>query len=98
MERTACRAACEILDEIEKLSRAEEKIRFKKNALIESLRHLGEEDWDWIPIKQASILLSMSDSFVYQKANEGKISSKYIGSGLRVRRSEIMEIDDKYPA
>ena len=98
MEKEYTKYACEILNEINKLTRAEEKIRSRKNELIESLRHVGEEGWDWIPVKDAAKLLTMSDSYVYQRINKGNLSNKYIGSDVRVRRSEIMEINDKYSA
>jgi excisionase family DNA binding protein len=98
MKENENRAVCEILDELARLSSEERKIQSRRDELMESLRHAGEEEWDWISVKEAASLLQMSTCYVYNQVNAGVLSTKRLGSVVRVRKSEVMAINDKYPA
>lgn len=70
----------------------------EKQKLYEQLASAGNEDYDWISVKQAARILDISEGVIYYKINNGELQTKRIKSAIRVRKSEILAIDDKYNA
>lgn len=67
-----------------------------KRELYERLEKAGTEDYDWISVQAAAQILGVSVGTVYNKINNGKLQTRRIESSVRVRKSQIMQIDDKY--
>lgn len=67
-----------------------------KRELYERLEKAGTEDYDWISVQAAALILGVSVGTIYNKINSGKLQTRHIESSVRVRKSQIMQIDDKY--
>ena len=67
-----------------------------KRELYEQLEKAGTEEYDWISVQAAAHILGVSVGTVYNKINAGKLQTRHIESSVRVRKSQIMQIDDKY--
>lgn len=67
-----------------------------KRELYEQLEKAGTEEYDWISVQAAALILGVSVGTVYNKINAGKLQTRRIESSVRVRKSQIMQIDDKY--
>ena len=53
-----------------------------------------DEDSDWISVKTASRVLSVSESAIRKRIHSGKLPSKFIGSRTLVRKSDLLAQDD----
>lgn len=87
--------ASEIVKELASLQTDEEKIHRKRQELLQVLSSLPEEEWDWVPVSEAARMIKRSVGLVYRLVNSGKLETKYIGSCVNVRKSELMAYDDK---
>ncbi len=85
----------EIIKEIKRQDKIIDEAQKAKRSLYEKLEKAGSEDYDWISVSQASKLINVSVYTIYTKINNGKLNTKYIGSSVRVRKSEVLAIDDK---
>lgn len=84
----------EILKEIKKQDKIIDDAQMVKRGLYEKLENAGSEEYDWISVQAAARLLGVSVCTVYNKINSGKLKTRHIESSVRVRKSEVMEIDD----
>ena len=66
----------------------------EKERLYDELLKSGTEEFDLVSVKEAARLLGVSLGTVYNKINAGTISSRRIGSAVRVLKSEVVKIDD----
>ena len=66
----------------------------KRQELYEQLRVAGTEDYDWISVQEASRLIGCSPGTIYYKVNAGELNVRHIKSSVRVRKSEVLAIDD----
>lgn len=67
-----------------------------KRDLYERLEKAGTEDYDWITVQSAALILGVSVGTIYNKINSGKLQTRHIESSVRVRKSQILQIDDRY--
>lgn len=84
---------------IEQIRKNNEKIRLlsAENDKLNSQLEVAEfADWDWIPVKKAADSIGLSVGFVYNRINEGKLSTKRFGSKICVKSSEIKEMNDSF--
>ena len=86
----------EIIKEIQKQDAIIDSAQIVKRGLYEQLKNAGSEDYDWISVNAASKILGVSVCTIYNKINSGKLHTRHIESSVRVRKSEVMAIDDKY--
>lgn len=68
----------------------------EQNELVGMLRSADAEEYDWISVRKASDILGVSANVIYNKINSGALTVKHIESKKFVRKSEILEIDDRY--
>ena len=86
----------EIVDEIRKQEKIINEAQKAKELLYQKLLDVGSEEFDYISVKEAARIVNVSVAFIYNKINIGKLTPKYFGSLIRVRKSEVLAIDDKY--
>lgn len=82
----------DIILEIRKQDRIIDEAQKAKRILFEELETADEE---WISAKKAASLLSVSIGVIYNKINSGELETKNIGSTKRVRKSQVLAINDK---
>lgn len=85
----------DIIKEIQKQDKIIDDAQKVKRGLYEKLESAGSEDYDWISVQVAARLINVSVYTIYTKINNGKLKTKHIGSSIRVRKSEVLAIDDK---
>lgn len=85
----------EIIKELKKQDKIISLAQLEKERLYKQLENAGADEYDWISVKQASRILGVSECLIYQKINSGKLQTKRINTAIRIRKSEILEIDDK---
>lgn len=88
----------DIVAEIRRQERIINAAQKEKERLYDRLLSCDDEDYELISVKEAAKKLSVSLSTVYEMVRSGRIKAKYIGSAIRVYKSEVMAIDDKYQA
>ena len=86
----------EIIEEIRKQEKIINEAQRVKEGLYQKLIESGTEGYDFISVKQAARILDVSLGTIYHKINRGELKTKHIGSSIRVSKSEILQIDDKY--
>jgi len=89
------RPAETIIDEIIDMLNDAEKLQDSIKELVGELKKAPQNEWDWISVKKASLLLDVSVGAIYAKINSGKLTTKHIGAKTFVKLSEVMAIDDK---
>jgi excisionase family DNA binding protein len=62
--------------------------------LYELLENAGAEEYDWITVQAAAKIIGVSVCTIYNKVNAGELETKHIKSAVRVRKSEILKIND----
>lgn len=82
----------EIISELQKQDKIIDEAQKAKKALYAKLDQVA--DYDWITVRAAANILGVSDGTVYNKVNSGELSSRRIASSVRVRKSEVVKIDD----
>ena len=85
----------EIIKEIKKQDEIIDQAQQKKKELYNKLDRAGLEDYDWITVQKAARISSISASTLYYKINRGELQTKYIGSSVRIRESEVLTINDR---
>ena len=66
-----------------------------KADLIDRLQNADAENYDWVSVKKASEILDVSLGMIYKKIEAGKLEVKLIGSKKFVKKSAIMELNEK---
>lgn len=84
----------EIIKEIKRQDRIIDEAQAVKRGLYEQLANADADGYDWITVQTAAKILGVSVGTVYSKINSGALEAKRIASSLRVRKSEVVEIDD----
>ena len=84
----------EIIKELKRQDEIISQAIKNKKELYAKLESAGTEDYDWISVQTAANILGVSVCTVYNKINAGELHTKHIKSSVRVRKSEIIAIDD----
>lgn len=85
----------EIIKEIKRQDKIIDDAQATKKELYQQLDRAGDEEYDWISVQRAARILDVSVGTIYNKINTGKLQIRHIESAVRVKRSEVMAIDDK---
>ena len=84
----------EMVKELAKLQKDEADIHRRREEIIEALRNAGKDEWDWMSVSAAASMIGKSVNTVYRLVNSGKLETKYIGSCMNVRKSELEALND----
>lgn len=82
----------EIIQEIKRQDKQIDECQSKKRELFKMLE---EADDDFISVKSAARMLDVSEGTLYNRINSGILKSKRIGAVLRVRKSDVLAINDR---
>jgi len=87
---------CDIVEKLRQLDRYADrmnaKIQKKRNEYLDLLTKADDDAYDWISVKEAAALRHLSVQAIYARKD---LDKKYFGSSMSVRRSQVLEIDDK---
>ena len=84
----------EIIKELKKQDKIISEAQKEKMKLYELLENAGAEEYDWITVQAAAKIIGVSICTIYNKVNAGELETKHIKSAVRVRKSEILKIND----
>lgn len=84
----------EIIKELKKQDKIIDEALKTKRGLYEKLETVGTEEYDWISVQAAANILGVSVGTIYAKINNGSLTVKHILSSKRVRKSEVLAIND----
>lgn len=87
-----------LLDELDRQNKAIKDATVERERTIRSLRDALLSDNDWISVRRAAERVDISQSKIYERINDGRLSVRHIGAKKFVRRSEVDAIDDRYGA
>lgn len=89
-------AITEIIEKIRTNNKKIRELSAENDSLNAQLEGANFEDWDWISVKKAADSIGLSVGFIYNKINEGKLSTKRFGAKICVKASEIKEMNDSF--
>lgn len=73
------------------------KAQKRQDEIIQQIKDVNDEAFDWISVREAAILTRLSIPTIYRFIDNGKIKRvKHIGSKKYVSRNELCAIDDGY--
>ena len=81
----------EVIKEIKRQDKIIDEAQQKKKELY---AELDNADCEWISVQTASRLLGVSTGTIYNKINDGSLTVKQILSAKRVKKSEVLAIND----
>lgn len=81
----------EIIRELKKQDKIIDEAQQAKRNLY---AQLDNADCEWISVQTASKLLGVSVGTIYNKINDGSLTVKNILSAKRVKKSEVLAIND----
>lgn len=88
----------EILSEISKKNKIIAETTLCITELTEKLKNMSSEDSDWVSVKEASLILKVCTSTIYNLINAGRLECKHVGAKKFVKKTELLAIDDRYRA
>lgn len=88
------RTATEIIGEMDMVIGKQKELSQTLARLSKELENLDKENWEWVTVRKASEVTGLSQAYLYNRINQGKLETRRVSAKIFVNLEELRRIND----